>query len=444
MSIFKAPGLSKPANLSEAIKPICRARTSPVAHVIEVDDAESAIGVMRLDKQRADQRIGAPRLIRNGATVVIEAVAKTLRRSASGPSPKSGPPSSTKRVGSPPVCESMTRMEGMPAARWVFKAACPRALIMAVTAARRSPVSGNRGGRTRSEPRCMTCSASLMDCTRSCSAVQMQQRHEPTIDLARLIEIALAQCLVEAQRFDRKRIGQARDPALGAEGQGLEGDTSSPANSTKRSPNALMMSVKRREYGSGLLDGDDIRDIRELSERAHVDVHPVRRVVVQHDRQPAGRRHGSKVIFEFSGRGHVDHGRQHHESARTEALRIARKLGRRRGSEFRDAHDNRRLAAHLDRRPQDAALLFGGKRVALTHRAHQNQAVHTVIEQRLLHVLRGGQIHLHRGVELRGCGGKHAGPGARVGFGRELRPIGVACRIVDRSVRPWVSKTRSQ
>ena len=33
---------------------------------------------------------------------------KTCARSASGPVPRSGPPATTTRVGSPPVCESMT------------------------------------------------------------------------------------------------------------------------------------------------------------------------------------------------------------------------------------------------------------------------------------------------------------------------------------------------
>ena len=40
-------------------------------------------------------------------------VRKRSRRSASVPSPRSGPPSTTSRVGSPPVCESMTRMRCM-------------------------------------------------------------------------------------------------------------------------------------------------------------------------------------------------------------------------------------------------------------------------------------------------------------------------------------------
>jgi hypothetical protein len=38
---------------------------------------------------------------------------KIRARSASGPAPRSGPPSTTRRVGSPAVCESMTWIKFM-------------------------------------------------------------------------------------------------------------------------------------------------------------------------------------------------------------------------------------------------------------------------------------------------------------------------------------------
>ena len=81
---------------------------------------------------------------------------------------------------------------------------------------------------------------------------------------------------------------------------------------------------------------------------------------------------------------------------------------------------------------EHAALLLRGQGIALAHRSHQYQAVHAVLEQRLLHLLRGRQIDFQRGVELRGRGRKHAGPRARTGCRHGGFHIGVACRIVDR------------
>jgi hypothetical protein len=71
----------------------------------------------------------------------------------------------------------------------------------------------------------MICSASLIDCTRSCLGIEMQKRHEPAIDLgAGLFPVAAFGGGNELHRFLREGAGQARDPALGAEHQAFERD----------------------------------------------------------------------------------------------------------------------------------------------------------------------------------------------------------------------------
>ena len=69
---------------------------------------------------------------------------------------------------------------------------------------------------------------------------------------------------------------------------------------------------------------------------------------------------------------------------------------------------------------QHAALLLGAQGIPLADRAHQHQAVDAILQQRFLHPLRGRHIDLQRGIELRGGGGKHAGPGAGDGVGHGI------------------------
>jgi hypothetical protein len=80
-----------------------------VADVVEEDDTEAAIAAVGRTQQRTDDDIGPARLVDDCGTVVVELLTEARERSLSAPLPRSGPPSSTSRVGSPQVCESMTR-----------------------------------------------------------------------------------------------------------------------------------------------------------------------------------------------------------------------------------------------------------------------------------------------------------------------------------------------
>ena len=64
-----------------------------VADVVEEDDAGGAGRIGRLAEQRADDDVGAARLVDDGGAEAVEAVAEDrARRSASVPRPRSGPP----------------------------------------------------------------------------------------------------------------------------------------------------------------------------------------------------------------------------------------------------------------------------------------------------------------------------------------------------------------
>ena len=85
-----------------------------VADVVEEDHARRAGRVARLAEQGADQHVGPARLVHDGrAERGRAATGSARRRSANGPPPRSGPPAITTRVGSPPVCESITWMRCM-------------------------------------------------------------------------------------------------------------------------------------------------------------------------------------------------------------------------------------------------------------------------------------------------------------------------------------------
>ena len=157
-------------------------------------------------------------------------------------------------------------------------------------------------------------------------------------------EIAAANRLVELQRFAGKGVRESPIPSPAPRAIPSKATSSSPANSTKRSPKALMRSVNRRGSGADSLIATMLGTLRQRR-ASDVDIHPIGRgVVVQHDGQAGRRRHRSKMIFELSRRRHVDHGGQHHEPGRTEALGIADEIHRRSGREFRDTHDDRHLA----------------------------------------------------------------------------------------------------
>ena len=84
------------------------------ADVVEEDDAGRAARIARRNQQRADHDIRPAGFVDDGRSEPVELVAETARDVPRRvPSPKSGPPATTTRVGSPPVWESMTWM------RWI-------------------------------------------------------------------------------------------------------------------------------------------------------------------------------------------------------------------------------------------------------------------------------------------------------------------------------------
>ena len=134
-----------------------------IAHIVEKDHPEIAIGAVRRDEQRADPRIGAARLVHDRGAIAIEALAKALHPFAE----RTLTEIRTAREHEARGLAAGMRIDDLDL-RTHGRESRARSTI-AITAARRSPASGRRGGRTRSEPRPMICSASLMDCTRSCS-----------------------------------------------------------------------------------------------------------------------------------------------------------------------------------------------------------------------------------------------------------------------------------
>lgn len=72
------------------------------ADIVEKDNAEIASGAVRRDEEGADDGVGAAGLVDDGGTVGVE-VAAEPRGAFVEPVPRSGPPSRTRRSGSPPV-----------------------------------------------------------------------------------------------------------------------------------------------------------------------------------------------------------------------------------------------------------------------------------------------------------------------------------------------------
>jgi len=129
-----------------------------VAHIVEEDDAEPAIGAVGFDEQRANDRIRAPRLVDDGRTIGIEVPLKALHPLLERSLPQVGAAIEHQPRG----FAAGVRINDAHRERAHGRESRARSII-AITAARRSPDSGRRGGRTRSEPRPMICSASLMD-----------------------------------------------------------------------------------------------------------------------------------------------------------------------------------------------------------------------------------------------------------------------------------------
>ena len=75
--------------------------------VVEENHASGGRRRDRFAQQRADQYVIAARFKNGRLTPMVEVAGEASRRSAMLPSPRSGKPSTIRRVGSPPVCESI-------------------------------------------------------------------------------------------------------------------------------------------------------------------------------------------------------------------------------------------------------------------------------------------------------------------------------------------------
>ncbi|MNE41195.1 hypothetical protein D3C80_1352540 [compost metagenome] len=240
----------------------------------------------------------------------------------------------------------------------------------------------------------------------------MQQRHEPAIDLHRPGDVAVLHRLDQGHRLLGEGVGQARDPALGAQDQPLQ------RHVVQADHDGIAVAQFVEDVGDAprirgaFLQGHDVRHVRQPLQVVVVERLPIhQRIVVEHVGQAAGRRHGAEVGLQLRLRRHIDHGRQHHQGVDAEVfgvLGVAFGPGR---GQFADPGDDRHAAVgDLDGRLEDGALLFRLQRVVLADRAHDDDAVDAVIDQAVQHRLGGVQINRQPLVELGGGRRDHPGP----------------------------------
>ncbi len=195
-------------------------------------------------------------------------------------------------------------------------------------------------------------------------------------------KVALAQRLIKPQRFRRKRVGQPGHPALGAQRQGFEGDIVEPGEQHEAIAERIDDVGEAARIGRGFLDRDNRRDIRQTLERRQVDIHPVgRRIVVQHDGQPARGRHGA----ESDTRVRPASARTPWPAAPSGRWRPgAPHRGRRCAAVAVVNSETPTITGALPRSPRPrpvSTLRFSSalRGVALAHRAHQHQAMNAII-----------------------------------------------------------------
>ena len=163
--------------------------------------------------------------------------------------------------------------------------------------------------------------------------------------------------------------------------------------------------------------------------------------------RPGRGRHRAEVVLELGGRRHVHHGRQHHQTVGAQALRIAGEIGRRGGRELRDAGDDGRLAGtHFDRGA--AARCASPPRSANCPRPPFPSTPGHERHRRATPFAPVAWPANRLAVEASNCvvaAGNTPDQEQGLGFRHELRPIW-GCLQDRRSytVRPWVSKIRSQ
>ena len=159
---------------------------------------------------------------------------------------------------------------------------------------------------------------------------------------------------------------------------------SSPPTSTSRSESRQRGDPPR--VARALLDRDDGVDLaREPQQEARQQVGPAAGdgVVVDHDRQVGGRRHGGEEGEHLALVAAVEQRRQQHHGARAGRGGVARVGDRGLGVLGGDAGGHGRAAARrVDQRLDDGAALGRRQAAGLAHRAVADQAGQPGVEQR--------------------------------------------------------------
>ncbi len=240
----------------------------------------------------------------------------------------------------------------------------------------------------------------------------MQQRHEPAIDATGFFPVAAVDGGDECDGFLREGAGEAGNPALCAQHHAFERDVVEAGEDVEAIAELIDEVGEAAGVRGAFLDGLDVGDAFELTKHIDTDVDAVgRRVVVEHDRQRGCLGYGLEVGDQFFRLRHIDHGRQQHQAVGAELFGVASIGDGATGVEFRHAGDDRNAAVDdLDGALEDLALFVRVERVVLAAGAHDDQAVHAVIDQGVLDTAGVFEVDRQVFVELGRYSGNDAAP----------------------------------
>jgi hypothetical protein len=217
---------------------------------------------------------------------------------------------------------------------------------------------------------------------------------------------------VALQRHARlgRHVRHPGDPARGAGGEALE-------RPVVAAHEDLEVRLDQRgdaaRVARALLDRDDGVDLApEPEQEARQQVGPAARdrVVVDHDRQVGGGRHGREEGEYLALVAAVEQRRQQHHGARSGRCGVAGVGDRGLGIGGGDAGGDRHLAlGGIDERLDGAAALGGRQAAGLAHRAVADDAGQPGVEQRAGVAAQCVEIDLPAGVERGGDGGDDSG-----------------------------------
>ena len=159
--------------------------------------------------------------------------------------------------------------------------------------------------------------------------------------------------------------------------------SSRPANSTKRSPTRLRMSMKRRVSPELSLKQTIVSQSARDCEDFGRDVVLVDRwIVVDHDRQVGCLGHGAEMRRGFVRLRRVDQRRHHHHAVEADARGVPHHVDRESRGEFGDSADDRDAPARNGfPRLHHRDLLVLRERGVLADGAADDQARHPVADQ---------------------------------------------------------------